>query len=83
MPIQTLEQHYLVPQHYEGKQKDLLYTVNTDTWEEADEIFVDSMARLLKIFEWNKLNSAFSLSFTQLANNGKTVSRKKTWINFL
>ncbi len=76
MQIDTLEQHYLIPEHLKGLQKDLAYTVTLESGEDADDWFVESMDRLLKINDWNKLSTSISLLFSLTDHHGKNVSRR-------
>jgi len=76
MPIETLEQHYLVPEHLQGIQKDLSHTVTLESGEDADDWFVEAMERLLKINDWNKLNNNLNLLLSLCDHHGKNVSRR-------
>jgi hypothetical protein len=76
MPIDTIEQHYLVPEHLRGIQKDLSFAVTIESGEDADDWFVEAMDRLLKINDWNKLSNTIKLLFSLTDHHGKNVSRR-------
>jgi len=69
-------QHYLVPEQVRGIQKDLSCTVTLESGEDADDWFVESMQRLLKINEWGKRCPDMNLLFSLTDSNGKNTSRR-------
>jgi hypothetical protein len=76
MPMNTVLQHYLVPQHLVGMQKDLSYVITLESGEDADDWFVESMERLLKLNDWNRRASDIDLLFNLTDHHGKNVNRR-------
>lgn len=69
------EQHYLVPLHDEGYEKDITYTVTAKTIEDAEDWFVDAKQRLLDINNWEKYAPMLSVEFRLADGHGKGLKR--------
>src|ERR1700733_14092947 len=70
------ESHYLIPAQLSGKEKNLAYSIYTDTVEDAEDWFVDAKERLLDINNWKKYGGSAGVDFKLTDGHGKVLNRK-------
>jgi|GEM_PF-1036755 len=76
MLVNTIEQHYLIPEQLIGTHKDFSQSVVLESGEDADDWFIEAMDRLLKISEWNKLWPQSRLMMSLCDQHGKANKRR-------
>ncbi|HXS36668.1 MAG TPA: hypothetical protein VN721_08205 [Flavipsychrobacter sp.] len=69
------EQRYLVPEEDNGMQRNLEYSIVTESKDDAENWFVVAKDRLLDVNKWEKYSSGSSADFRLMDNHGKEVNR--------
>lgn len=69
------ENHYLVPLQFQGFEKNLEYSIISDSVEDAEDDFVDAKERLLDVNNWNKYSENATIAFQLSDSNGKNAKR--------
>jgi len=68
------EEHYLIPENRKGIQVDLVYEAQYESVEDAEDLFVDAMKRLLIVNKWHQY--AENVSVKLMDNHNKEVIRR-------
>ncbi len=69
------ELHYLVPEHNEGTEIDIIHSLSAETTDDAEDLFVDIKDRLLNVTSWGKYAGMNEVSFGLADSNGHKVKR--------
>lgn len=69
------ELHYLVPEHNEGTETDIIHSLSAETTDDAEDLFVDIKDRLLNVTHWGKYAGLEEVSFGLADSSGHKVKR--------
>lgn len=69
------ELHYLVPEHNEGTETDIMHSLSAETTDDAEDLFVDIKDRLLNVTNWGKYAGMAEVSFGLADSSGRKVTR--------
>ncbi len=69
------QNHYLVPEHFQGAEKNIEHTIITGTTEDAEDGFVDAKERLLDVNNWSMYTGP-DIHFELADAHDKLLNRK-------
>jgi hypothetical protein len=69
------ELHYLVPEHNEGTETDIIHSLSAETTDDAEDLFVDIKDRLLNVTNWDKYAGMAEVCFGLADSSGHKVKR--------
>ncbi len=77
------EEDYLIPQREKGLEKNIEYSIVTESKDDAENWFVEAKDRLLDVNSWKKYSSELSVDFKLMDNHGKGVNRHAKTNDFI
>src|SRR4051812_37778867 len=64
-------------------RKDLHYSIEMESFDDADEMFVVAKDRLLDINNWHKIAEVFGGICTLIDHHGRELQRKAHWHDYI